>query len=392
MFHEWGDLYDMDSTFRRLLDQSSRWQIVSIDLSVDFYCLPIKPTRSIQFPKLEVVELACGTDYIAKGSGAYHFIHSLLDNSPKLRRLVLPQVDYLDELSSVTERCNFGRLTSAVIGLDCEDYDTDVVWAILVEALIMLPGLQELSIDIVANPHLEDYYLEDNGFRIPKITSCALKSLSLTLTPSALWIFTQPLIGFLNLNTLTTLEISLTSQQDSVTSMHSLISRLEMMFQKLSNTLQSFKLTCCDILSTEGLLSILSWMPFLQDLSLDADCQVLTSAFFSALTLSKDPETTPHLLPRLTALRLNYTNSHSRDASARLPDPNTVFDTILSRRQRLSGSKIMGGLCQFSLSASARSCSLPDREWAAILRLKFREPELQRGGLSWTCVLDLGEL
>ncbi|KAK7461320.1 hypothetical protein VKT23_008499 [Stygiomarasmius scandens] len=396
--------------FRALLAERVRWKTIVLSLGPSFLDDPIQiedTSDSLHFPSLEAIELDWKDHSWPRTVHDSHpgdFLNSLLVNSPNLRRMAIPQFLDCQRFSSVMKFFDFRRLSS--IEVNKRSYDWSI-WRQINENLTEFSNLEKLSINLILPAHrIQENY---RGTRCPNATSRSLKSLSMTLNYFAV---STPMLGALNLPSLTCLEISIYTIQDPGSHTDAWMQSLQGMLRCSHNTLVSFKLTCYNEFSANQLCTILSWPQRVQTLSLFADARALTSTLFSRLMFpSNNPviapndealesEQSPTLLPHLKTVTFGFTGLNflieqeplvSKQASLILPDPDVIFNMILSRRH---GNGVEDGLCHFGFSASTVLFKSELQNWAGIMRTKLRDlrPELQRGSSHWTCTLDLGEI
>ncbi|KAK7461319.1 hypothetical protein VKT23_008498 [Stygiomarasmius scandens] len=414
-FHIYLEGEAPDLIIRALLAERARWKGIALDLGHDFCdaCIQLADTSdsSLHFPSLETVELDWREDswpLADINSEPEEFLNSLLVNSPKLRRVTIPQFLDKERFSSVIESFDYRRITSIEVNGRYYRTDLDDIWSGIDQTLAEFSSLEELFIScIVPAPRLME---DDPASEItcPDVTSHSLRSLSMTLNSFRL---SAAMIGALTLPLLTSLEMSVYTVQDPAPCSDAWMQSLQGMLKSCCDTLVSFKLTCYNEFSMNQLWTILSCMQKVQTLSLFADPRAMTSVLFSRLTLpsnsaviapsgeAQESEQPSILLPHLKTVTFGLigldflmqwdTLSSFKQVPILFPDPDIILRMVLSRRPRNDAED---GLCHFGFSASTVLSKPELQNWAGNMRTKFHrlQPELRRQSSHWTCTLDLG--
>jgi len=394
--------------FRMLLKQRLRWKEVALDLHNSFYEVVIQdgdsgPSAPPRYPSLQALKLDWSPSSTPVSFNPRGFLQSLVADSPNLRNLELPnfEIEEDDEDFIAFLPFKFARITSLTLS---GAYNNRTIE----DALESCSSLEHLSIVLSC----VDENDEDTFDMEPVAFSDSLKSL--TIVSDSADSLSLVLSG-LRLPSLTTLDITLDScDGKELAEGRCLMHSFKIMLDR-SQELSHFKFSTGDTLSADKILDILSWMPKLTHLSLEMDFACLTDKLFPTLTLpskagsfsrqtcsekgvavSKLP-----LLPLLASFDFSITELYSCKTSNSLPDVGVILNMILSRRQGSicchTNSIVMSELSHFTLSVPTRLCSPSERAWAERMRstfgqgLRLHEKQM-RQGLSWNCLLDLGEL
>ncbi|KAF5361444.1 hypothetical protein D9758_006141 [Tetrapyrgos nigripes] len=374
-----------------LLLERSRWRHFAINLAEDINVFDYLQGLTGSYDGLEKLELGEGVDYRpSETPGQYHYDVTVLDglasDSPNLRELHISG-SYFEHLESMPFK--FQQLTSVIVnGSSCYD------WGQIVHMLQAFPSLERCSIDFGCTFPETDEELEDSLFPVPHSRLTTLKSL--TMTMGSLYMASTVMLTLI-LPSLTDLNLTFDSFWEFPAEFQCLqnpspsndrMFGLKMMLQESSCPLQSLKLTCGDLFSTKEISDLLSLLPSLISLSLDAACDMLSTKFFVGLTASQGAFK-PTLVPHLTSLDISLADLYSRTSA--LPDPETILSMIKSRQ---SGTDV---LSHFGLTAPARAAVESEKEWGQSLREMMRirlrgYREQSRTQRKLTHILDLGEL
>ncbi|KAF5338810.1 hypothetical protein D9758_012062 [Tetrapyrgos nigripes] len=381
-----------DSIIRLFLDERPRWRRVSFDVSHDISIFGYMQELMGTFEHLEEVRFVRAVLYNYQPYDAALSDDEPYCDAPNLRTLELSSTNVFD--IEVMGTIDFKHVTSVILN-NCYAH----AWQHIGEVFRLFPHLQQLSIHVDSYPESFD--------NIPHRSSQTLQSLTMIVESFGA---AAEVNAALTLPSLTHLNLSFHSSCKSDSSKAAWMDSFQAMLRRSSCQLQSLNFVCGDLFTTDEVTKLSSWLPTLTTLSLDADCQTLSTRFFENLTLHSslavpsgsegvsDAKLVP-VFPRLTSLDIKLSGLHIQHTqpSTSLPIPESIVSMIQSRQAVITITGTDATLSHFGLCALAREGVESEREWAKRLRsmmtVRLREyRDASTGHRRLTHSLELGEM